>query len=429
MVLALAAVGLVALSAAEEPLPRSASALVDLIRSLPGILESLWQVAADALVLLAVLVVAASLYRRRWSVARDCVVALGVTVVVGMLAHHGAVGGWDVWHGLGSAAAPPRFPAMRVALPASAVLTASPHLALPMRRLGHWVIGVAALAVAMVSATSPLGSVAGVLIATISAAVVHLGFGSSAGRPSLDLVRTALGDLGVSISTLGAADRQPAGYFLVDARDAEGNDLDVKVYGRDAHDAALVSTVWRTVWYREPDSPLRFGRLQQVEHEAFLTLFAGQQQVTPNGVVTAGSTVEDDAILVLRRNGVRLADLPVADDLAELVDELWALVGRLGRSGMAHGQVDDHHIVVHQDRLGLQDFRGATMSPTEIQRRSDEVQAFVTVALLAGPDAAIASAASALGADGLGAILPYLQPPALTDAQRKRVRADEHRRR
>ena len=67
----------------------------------------------------------------------------------------------------------------------------------------------------------------------------------------------------------GAADRQLAGLFLVNATAASGEQLVVKVYGRDAHDSALISTLWRTLWYREPGSPLRLGRLQQVEHEAF----------------------------------------------------------------------------------------------------------------------------------------------------------------
>jgi len=276
----------------------------------------------------------------------------------------------------------------------------------------------------MVSATSPIGSLAGLLIAAMAAAAVHLVFGSSAGRPSITLVRDALIDLGVPTSRLGAADRQPAGYFLVHALDHDERVLTVKVYGRDAHDAALVSTVWRTIWYREPDSPLRFGRLQQVEHEAFLTLFAGQRGVTPDEVVTAGSTADDDALLVLRRTGARLADLP-ANHRAALIPELWALVDRLGKAGMAHGQVDELHVVLDDERLGLHDFRGATMSPTQIQERTDQVQAFVTAALLVGPDAAVASARTALGTDGVREVLPYLQPPALTPVQRRHVRNDE----
>ena len=55
----------------------------------------------------------------------------------------------------------------------------------------------------------------------------------------------------------------------------------MKVYGRDARDAALMATLWRRVWFREPGSPARLGRLDQVEHEALLTLLAAQAGVRP----------------------------------------------------------------------------------------------------------------------------------------------------
>ena len=86
------------------------------------------------------------------------------------------------------------------------------------------------------------------------------------------------------------------------------SELIVKVYGRDAYDAALLSTVQRTIWLRRPGSPVGFGRLRQVEHEAFLTLLAGQAGIRTDTVVTAGATETDDALLVLRRTGERLVD-------------------------------------------------------------------------------------------------------------------------
>ncbi len=160
----------------------------------------------------------------------------------------------------------------------------------------------------MLGAASPLGTIGGLLSAVVAASAVHLVLGSSAGRPSLAAVQSALAELGVPIRSLGVADRQPAGLFLVDAESESGEPLVVKVYGRDAHDAALLTTLWRTVWYREPGSPVRLGRLQQVEHEAFLTLFARQAGVLTDTVVTAGVAAGDDALLVLASTGRVLAD-------------------------------------------------------------------------------------------------------------------------
>ncbi len=423
--------GLFVLMEIEAPLPGFVRSLVGLIDDLPDVLDTLWQLLAELLVLSAVLVATATVWRRRWTVGRDLLLAVLVGAVVGLLAHRVATGDWEAWHGLGRAAPPPYDPAMRIALPAAVLITASPHVALPVRRLGRWVVALGCLAVTLLGATSPIGAVAGLLVATIAAAIVHLTFGSSGGRPGIGLVHAALTELGVPVTSLGAADRQSAGYFLVDATEASGDDLVVKVYGRDAYDAALVSTLWRTVWYREAGSPLRFGRIQQVEHEAFLTLFAGQQGVRTDAVVTAGSTADDDALLVLRRRGRSLAealgsgDLGTPDDRDRIVEQLWALLGQLAAAGLAHGQIDDRHLLVDGERLGIVDFRGSTVAPSETQRRTDQVQTFVATALLAGADRAVATAVEALGPDGVRSTLPYLQLPALTPTQRQRVRGDE----
>jgi uncharacterized membrane protein YbhN (UPF0104 family) len=156
-----------------------------------------------------------------------------------------------------------------------------------------------------------------------------------------------------------------------------------------------------------------------VEHEAFLTLFARQAGVRTDEVVTAGASADDDAILVLRPVGTPLTHAPAPPDVARRV---WDLVHRLHAAGIAHGQVDDRHLVDDGGELGLIDFRGATAAATVAQRRTDEAQAFVTTVLLAGEEEALDAARDALGVDGLGAMLPYLQPSALTPTQRQQVR-------
>ena len=52
----------------------------------------------------------------------------------------------------------------------------------------------------------------------------------------------------------------------------------VKVYGRDAYDSQLVARLWRRLWYRGAALPIRLGRLEAVEHEAFVTLLVAQQR-------------------------------------------------------------------------------------------------------------------------------------------------------
>jgi uncharacterized membrane protein YbhN (UPF0104 family) len=423
------AVGLALMTAATEPLPGFVSSVSRFVATWPDFLDALWQFFVDLLVILAVLLAAVAFLRRRTAVGRDLVLSVVVAAAIWLLLSRGVAGSWPpVWESLRSAAPPLQFPAPRVALPAAVVFTASPHLALPVRRLGRWVVALAAIGVMMIGASTALGAAAGVLVATLSAAVVHLAFGSSGGRPSLSLVRDSLDELGVPISSLGVADRQQAGVFLVNAAGVYGDRLIVKVYGRDAHDTALVSTLWRTVWYREPGSPLRFARGRQVEHEAFLTLFAGQAGVRTDTVVTAGSTVDDDALLVLRRNGELLADLGEdrrPTDVDRLVAGIWTVVQQLQDGGVAHGQVDERHILVDDGGPGLVDFRGASVAATDNQRRTDLVQALVTTRLILGEERAVAVARDRLGSERLVSILPLLQPSVLTPYQRDRIEEDE----
>jgi glycosyltransferase 2 family protein len=422
-----AAVLLGVLSFAAVPSPGFASAVAAFLDALPDFLDSGWQFTSDLLVLFTIGLLIATVVRRRWSIARDAGVAVLVAAAVWLLVGRIVEGSWPpIWDSVRASEPPSWYPSPRIAIVGAAVLTVSPHLARPVRRFAAWIVVLAAFAVTALGATMPLGALAGGLVAVTAAAVTHLAFGSSAGRPGLGLVRSALTQLGVATTWLGPADRQQAGLFVVNATDTDGEHLVVKVYGRDAHDAALMSTLWRTVWYREAGSPLRFGRLQQVEHEAFLTLYAGQAGVRTDRVVTAGSTAEDDALLVLRRRGSIFAETGAASGNDDgVVAAMWELLGKLHAAGIAHGQMDDRHLLAADDEVGIIDFRGATVAPSVTQRRTDEVQALVTSTLLIGEERAVEAALTAVGADELTAMLPYVQRATLTSRQHVSVREGE----
>ena len=421
-----------------DPDPGFSNAVGDFFAALPHTLDGLWQAFADLPVAWAAVVLAGALIRRRRSVARDMLLAVVVAVVAWLLLARTVGGSWPpCCNVLARTEPPPRFPAARLAVPGAAIITASPHLVRPARRLGHWALLLGSIATLALDASTLTGVLAGMLCAAAAASAVHLAVGSSGGRPSLDDVRFALGQLGVVTSGLGVAARQDSGQFAVAATGPDGEELIVKVYGRDAHDAALLSSVQRTIWYRRPGSPVGFGRLRQVEHEAFLTLLAGQAGLPTDQVVIAGSTPSDDALLVLRRTGTPLVapnrhvtpDTATIErfcgpDAADRLREVWALVDRLHDNAIAHGQIDEEHLIVdHDDRLGLVDFRGATVAPTGAQLRGDEVQVFVATMILAGRDPAIAAFVANRSNERIEAVLPYLQPAAVTPDQRRMINA------
>jgi uncharacterized membrane protein YbhN (UPF0104 family) len=425
--LAAGVVALVVLSFAAEPTPGFAQALERFVAAVPDFTDNLWQFLADLLSLLAIVLIAGAAVRRRWSIVRDVGLAAALTIIVWRVVAEAVIGSAPLWRSVRGAEPPPTYPSAHVALGTAVIVAIAPHLTRALRRLCTWIVFLAALSLVILGATTALGAVVGAIVGLVAAAAIHLAFGSSGGRPPLDQVGAALAELGVTVTRLDPADLQQAGLYLVHASRDDGADLVVKVYGRDAHDSALLSTVWRSVWFREAGSPLRFGRLQQVEHEAFLTLLAGQAGVLTDRVVTAGATADDDALLVLERRGRLVAGAggDARSDATGTCRQVWGLVRALHGAGIAHGCLDEEHLIGHDGQLGVIDLRGSVVAASEAQRRSDEVQALVTTAFLVGGDEAARIAVAEQGTDAVEAMLPYLQASVLTPTHRRRIRADE----
>ncbi len=415
--------GLALLGALEEPQPGIQRAFLRFVAAIPSGLGGLWRLMSGLLLVLAVGLLLAVAGTRRWGLLRDLVLAAAIALGVSLLAGRIATGSWPlVWDSLRSAGSSPYFPPLGLAVPAAVTVTASPHLTKPARRLGRWVLTLAFVGIVFGQHATPTGAVAGVLVAGLSAAAVHLLLGSTLGRPSLDDVASALARLGIGAHDLGAAERQAAGVFTVDATDPTGHPLVVKVYGRDAHDTQLVTSVWRTIWYREAGAPAWFGRRQQAEHEALLTLLAAQGRVPTQAVVTASETPEKDVVLVLRRAGAPLDTVPQCWD-ADVVARAWRTLRQLHDLGIAHGQLDGEHLILDGGEIGLIDFRGAVTAPSPDRLRSDQAQLLVTTALAVGSDAAVDAVRVALDEEELAATLPFVQTSALTVHQRRAVRS------
>ncbi len=429
-------VGIVLVGLVAIPEPGISRAVTGFFAALPHALIGMWQLFADLPTLWAVVVLVAAFTRGKVKVGRDMLLAIVVSAAMWLLLARVVNGAWPEFNNLfRDVQPPPVFPSARLGIPTALIITASPHLVRPARRFGYTVIVLGSIGAVALGASSTLGVLAALLSAAGAAAIVHLIVGSSAGRPSLDDVRFALADMKIAVTGLGAADRQDAGHFAVAAQGADGSELIVKLYGRDAHDAALVSTVWRTIWLRQPGSPVGFGRLRQVEHEALLTLLAAQAGIATDSVVTAGATHTDDAVLVLRRTGTLLVepdrfghevtqvDPPfVGDDGRRRLRELWQLVATLHDNGIAHGKLDEAHLVADDGRIGLVDFRGASVAPTPAQLRSDDAQLFITSIGLFGHELAINGLVEHRSAEQIEGLLPYLQPTALTTDQRRMMK-------
>jgi uncharacterized membrane protein YbhN (UPF0104 family)/tRNA A-37 threonylcarbamoyl transferase component Bud32 len=424
VLLALAVLAVVVLTF-PAPGPTAIDSLVtDLVQGLPGLFGWFWELAYDLLLTWAVVLLALALCshgRKRllFEEALAGVLAVGVGLVAGRLA------GTD-WaeslRALGASGAPPVYLAVRLALATAVVVTASPYMARPFRYAGRWVLGIGAAAGIALGTTLPIGMVAALAVGVGSAAVVHLLFGSPAGRLTLDQVADALAELGVEASGLRQAPLEPRGVAVVTAEAPGGRSLLVKIYGRDAWDGRLLASAWSSLWYRGETPHLALGRRQQVEHEAFVTLLAERAGVAVLPVVAAGMASERDALLVTEATGRPLATLGPEEVDDELLEGIWRNAGRLHALGVAHRQLDAARIVVRPDRTpAFGDLGAATVAAADDDIAADRAQVLVATALGVGPQRAAAAALAGLGGDALAQVLPLLQPAAFERPTRRAV--------
>jgi uncharacterized membrane protein YbhN (UPF0104 family) len=381
-----------------------------LVDRAPDQLSSVWWALVVQLVVLALVTVGAAGLARRVSLLRDLLVAAilaaaGELIVTRLGGPHWSLG-----------------PALLV-VAVAVVVGASPHLARPLRGVGRWSISLGILGTLLLG-TSPASTIlAGFLGALAAATIVHLALGSCRGRPGVDDIARVLDELGIDAATVGVANRQLTGVFVVDAVDTDGRRMTVKVYGRDAHDTQLVTNIWRTVWYRDTDAPTFADRRHQAEHEALVTLLAAQAGIRTQRVIVVASTERDDVVLVLQATD---ASAPIAGRwTVASAAHAWSMLATLHSGRIAHGQLDDDRLTLAgDDVVGLVDFRAAVMDPRPNQLASDHAQLLVATALALGPGTAVEVAGRVLGADQLAHTLAHLQPPLLTPAQRRALRRD-----
>lgn len=420
------AVALALLAVVTEPASGFELALQGLLASFPAFLDSLWGLGIDLLHLAALALVLVALVAGRRQLVRDMVLAAVLATVVALLASRLVEGAYpSLWEALrAKVVSPGTFPAMQLGTAGSVLMTATPHLARPFRRACHWLVWLGVLSVVTLGAATPSKALAGALLAIASAAGIHLVFGSVRGRPGTDEVQVLLAVLGVDTTRIGVAARQAAGDYVLDAEDTDGNPMLVKVYGRDAQDTAFLTNLWRTAWYRDSGAVWMRSRLHQVEHEALMTLLAGQAGVPTYTVVTAGAPDDGDAALVLRPHGNSLADSGGSWS-PDLLARSWTTLGRLHAAGLVHGSVDSDHLFASGPdggEVGLNDFHASNVSTASHPRLRDQAQLLMATVLGAGEADAIAAARAALGDDGLAAVLRFVQSPVLTPAQRRAVR-------
>jgi uncharacterized membrane protein YbhN (UPF0104 family) len=363
-----------------------------------------------------------ALLARRWVVARDIGLSVAGTLAVAgllvlLLGADGGRGGGTVIQGYYV-----RFPVLQIAIFMAVATAALPYLARPVQRLVEGFIGLSALASVVGGHGLPVNVLGSLAIGWGVTALVHLVFGSPLGLPATADVVALLRELGVPAGHVHPLARQEWGvarYGATLETDTAGPapELGVSVYGRDAADAKLLAKTGRFLFYRDSGPTLTFTRLQQVEHEAYLTLRAGQAGVTAPEVIEAGRAgPSGDALIVCRLPpGTMLSATRPEDVTDQMLDSLLGQVLTLRAARLAHGEISGDTVLLDPvtETAALTNYRSATSQASQYLLDRDLASAVAAAAVVVGAERAAAAAARCLSAEVLTGVLRHLTRPGL----------------
>ena len=369
----------------------------------------------------AVALVGLALLARRWDVARDIGLSAAGTaavcgILIALLGSRGGRPGGIVIHGYYMS-----FPVLQIALFMAVATAGLPYLARGVQRLIEIFIALVALASAVGGHGLPLNVLGSLVIGWGVTAVVRLVFGSPLGLPSAEDVRLLLEEFGIRSRDVHPATRQVWGVARFEATELCRGDrpgrLGIAVYGRDAADARLLTKAGRFLLYRDSGPSLTITRLQQVEHEAYITMRAGLADAAVPEIVEAGTAGPSrDALLVYRTPpGTALSDTDAAEICDATLDDLYRELLTLRRARIAHGAINGDAVLVDPvaGTVVLADFRNASERASPDQLDRDLAGAIAATAVVIGAERAADAAARSLESQLMEGALRQLQKPAL----------------
>ena len=314
-------------------------------------------------------------------------------------------------------------PAVLAAAVAGTV-AAAPWLSRPWRRTawaGLWL----AAGVRLITGTASPVEVVVALAAgvTIGAGGLVL-FGVPDRRIGPGGIAAALASAGLPVAHVEPAPVEAKGSRPFTAVAGDGEPLFIKVLGSDQRDADLLYRGWRFIRLREVgDTRPAASLIQAVEHQALAAVMAERAGVRVPAVRQVIKTVDGSALLVMERvDGSSLDRIPGQGISETMLRELWQQVDGLHRARIAHRSLRAANIVVGDTgRPWIVDFSFSGLGATRRQMALDVAELLASLAALVGAGRAVGSAVAVIGADGVGAAVPLLQPLALSAGTRRAI--------
>ncbi len=316
------------------------------------------------------------------------------------------------------------FPSLTFLAAVAAVTTVGkPWLARPWRRAADAGLAVLALVMGLAGSAGGPELLLAIALGATAGCVLLVIFGAPNRRPTPADIAEALRQSGFDVAGLELERAKSGRAELYLARSTAGGAMFLKVYGRDSRDADMLYRSYRVLLLRGPNDDWPSLVLKQdVEHQAFLCMLARQGGVTCPGVELLTSMPDGSMILGLEYvDGERLDALPADEIEDDLLDALWHEVRTLHDARLAHRSLRAANVLVASGRPVVIDLSSGHESAAPRAQAIDRAELLASLAVLAGPERATASAARVIGPAALAAAAPYLQPLALSAATRAQV--------
>jgi glycosyltransferase 2 family protein len=299
----------------------------------------------------------------------------------------------------------------------------------PWWRLAVWIVLLGGGTACLLTGTAePAVLAAGAAAGLLAGFGVRVAAGVPDRRLGPDGIAAALSEAGLRVGPVRPAGVPAKGSRPYVAGAADGRELFIKALGRDQRQADLLYRAYRAVRLkgvgdRRPAASLR----QAVEHQALAGMMAERAgvDVPPvHGVVVAP---DGTALLVMDLvPGSSLDLVPAREITDDLLRRLWTGVARLHAAHLAHRSLRAANVMVEPSgRPWVVDFSFAELAASRRQMDLDVAELLASLALLVGPDRAVASAAEVIGTADLAAAVPLLQPLALSAGTRRELRAQK----
>jgi uncharacterized membrane protein YbhN (UPF0104 family) len=305
----------------------------------------------------------------------------------------------------------------------------TPGLSPRWRRGLWWVTASAVLVEIVVGGFLPLDAIVAAALGVTIGSLISLAFGAPTDRPNAQQVVSALQECGVELRSLTQLLWPVTGPDMFRATTPDGQSLMVKVFAEEDRDRDRLSRFYHWVMVRHAQDDRSATTVQSRAEHAVLAMVAAARAGArvPEPVVAypvAAGRGTRGALVAWLDVGGRSFDALSPEEIPDsAVADLWRSVSLLRKHRLAHRQLRTDNIILDdQDQAWLIGLGLAELGATDNRLDIDVVELMVSLAAKIGPDRAVSSAITALGAPAVEAAEGYVQPLAVSGVTRAKVR-------